>query len=109
MKQLVMKIEEHKLLYRDNKTGIAWVEDGTVGLSYSIHPNIDASGSTIGMRKCGYWGKTERVVRCGSWKYNIDRLVYDENNKYEKIVLDECRCDACLERREKEKEKEKCS
>lgn len=104
MKQVVRQIEDHKTLYRDDRTGIAFIEDGTVGLSYSVHPNIDASGSTIGMKKLGYWGKKDRVVRCNGFKYNIDHLVYDENNKYEKIVADECRCDACVERREKERE-----
>ena len=34
MKQFIRQIEEHVNLYRDNKTGIAWVEDGRTGLGY---------------------------------------------------------------------------
>lgn len=70
-----------------------------MGVSHSIHANIAAGGSTIGMKKLGYWQKEDRVVRSGGYKYNIDTLVSDENPKYDKILKEECRCPACLERR----------
>ena len=73
---LVREIRPYVNLYRDSKTGIAWVEDGTSGAGYSAHPHIDASGSILGMknpRTPGHWGKHDRTVRSHGWIYNIDR------------------------------------
>lgn len=99
MKQFVREIEKHIILYRDNKNGIAWIEDGTTGMGVSVHPNIDASGSVKGMKDRGYWDKKDRTVRSHGWIYNIDKFVCDKHNKLEMIVANECRCQACIERR----------
>lgn len=99
-KRLVREIEPHKILYRDTANGIAWIEDGTNGSSISVHGNIHISGSVRGMKQLGYWRKTDRVVRSHGWQYNIDTLTYDKNDKLEMIVLNECMCMACIERRE---------
>ena len=99
MKQFVREIEKHKNLYRDDTTGIAWIEDGTTGLGISIHANIHSTGSVTGMKNLGYWGKKDRTVRSHGWIYNIDRFVCDKKNELELIVADECRCQACIERR----------
>ena len=57
------------------------------------------SGSVTGMKKLGYWDKSDRIVLSHGWKYNIDRFVCDKKNDLEMIVADECMCRACLKRR----------
>lgn len=99
MKQFIRKIEEYVNLYRDDKTGIAWIEDGKTGLGISVHGNINSSGSISGMKARGYWGKKDRTVRSHGWIYNIDSFVCDKDNELEMIVADECRCQGCIERR----------
>lgn len=99
MKQYIRKIEDHVNLYRDSKTGIAWIEDGRTGFRISVHANIDFSGSVSGMKALGYWRKKDRTVRSHGWIYNIDSFVCDKDNELEMIVADECRCQGCIERR----------
>jgi hypothetical protein len=100
MKQFIKEIEPSVRLYRDDRNGIAWIEDGRTGLGISVHPNIDISGSVAGMKNLGYWGKKDRTVRSHGWIYNIDSFVCNENDKLEMIVANECRCQGCIERRE---------
>lgn len=99
MKQFIRRIKEHVNLYRDDKSGIAWIEDGRTGLKISVHANIHSSGSVTGMKNLGYWGKRDRSVRSHGWIYNIDSFVCDKDNKLEMIVANECRCQGCIERR----------
>lgn len=99
MKQFIRQIEENVNLYRDDKNGIAWIEDGRTGLGISVHANIDSSGSVLGMKMCGYWRKKDRTVRSHGRIYNIDSFVCDKDNRLEMIVTDECRCQGCIERR----------
>ena len=100
MKKLIREIGKYKNLYRDTVSGIAWIEDGTSGVSISIHSNIDISGSVRGMKKLGYWRKADRTVRTHGYIYNIDSFVVDNNNPLEKLLADsECKCQACIERR----------
>ena len=35
------------------------------------HPSIHHTGSVRGMTKLGYWGETDRCVRCGQYIYNL--------------------------------------
>lgn len=35
------------------------------------HPSIHYTGSVVGMKNLGYWGKGDTCVRCGSWIYNL--------------------------------------
>ena len=97
-KKLIKEIRSYVKLYRDTN-GIAWIEDGSTGLGISVHPNLDKSGSVTGMKKLGYWDKSDRIVLSHGWKYNIDRFVCDKKNDLEMIVADECMCRACLKRR----------
>ena len=100
MMQIIRKIGDYKTLYRDDKSGIAWIVDNTTGLGYSVHPNIDSSGSVAGMKALGYWSKSDRTIRSHGWIYNIDILAYDKKNELEKLLADsECKCVACIERR----------
>ncbi len=101
MKQFIREIEKNVNLYRDDKNGIAWIEDGRTGLGISVHANISATGSVTGMKNLGYWGRKDRTVRSHGWIYNIDSFVCDKDNKMEMIVADECRCQGCIERRMK--------
>ena len=103
MKQFVREIEKHINLYRDDKNGIAWIEDGTTGMGISIHANIHSSGSVRGMRDRGYWCRKDRTVRSHGWIYNIDTFICDKNDELEMIVANECMCEACLERRNEER------
>ncbi len=102
-KKLLREIAPYKKLYRDDITGIAWVEDGSSGCAISIHPNIDDSGSVKGMKNLGYWDKADRTVRSHGFIYNIDHsfIPTEKGSWYDmkRIVADECRCQACLERR----------
>ena len=99
MKQHIRHIREHVDLYRDPKTGIAWVEDYTTGLGHTCHPSIDASGSIRGMKQQGYWAKDDCCLKAGGFIYNIDRLVITSD--LDQIAADECRCQACIERKSK--------
>lgn len=104
-----VKIREIKpcaILYRDDKNGIAWIEDGSSGCGFSVHSNIDSSGSVRGMKNLGYWQKKDRTIRSHGFIYNIDTLVYDwdkgsYNRELEDMVANECMCQACVERRSK--------
>lgn len=78
-----------------------------MGASHSIHANISSTGSVRGMCDRGYWGKKDRAVRAGSFTYNIDSIVSDENPECDKVLKAACRCAARLERR-KEKPKSIC-
>lgn len=35
------------------------------------HPSIHHTGSVIGMKRRGYWGKKDICVRCGQYIYNL--------------------------------------
>lgn len=99
MKNLVRKVNEYAELYRDDRNGIAWIEDHSTGLGVSVHPNISASGSVAGMKSLGYWGKLDRTIRSHGFIYNIDRFACDKDDCFQKIVSNECLCQACIERR----------
>ena len=90
MKVLLQTLAPYVHLYRDSRTGIAWVEDGTSGAGHSAHPNIDASGSIRGMKQLGHWGKKDRCVRTHGFIYNIDHLTVDTG--YDKVAHQHCRC-----------------
>ena len=36
-----------------------------------IHPSIHYTGSVRGMKRLGYWGKSDICVRCGQYIYNL--------------------------------------
>lgn len=89
-KQLIQQVSEHVTLYRDSRTGIAWVENGSTGGAHSAHANIDRSGSIRGMVRLGYWKESDRKVRCGGAIYNIDTLVTTDD--YDCLAADNCHC-----------------
>ena len=93
MKKLIKTINENIEVYRDDKTGIAWVEDGTTGSFHSCHPNIDVTGSAAGMKKLGYWGKRDRVVKTNGFKYNVSKKCV--NDDLDKIAEKYCQCECC--------------
>lgn len=98
-KQFIREVKTHAKLYKDTVTGIAWIEDGSTGLGFSVHANIDSSGSVVGMKNLGYWSKNDRTVRSHGFIYNIDSFVCNKENKFEMIVANECTCQGCVERR----------
>lgn len=105
MKEFIREIEPGAKLYRDPINGIAWIEDTRAGIGISVHPNIDITGSIQGMVAHGFWRKEDRIVRSHGWLYNIDRFSCWPDDDMEQIVARECRCQACIERREKETER----
>lgn len=40
-----------------------------------IHPSIHYTGSVAGMKKLGYWNKSDICVRCGQYIYNISQKI----------------------------------
>lgn len=98
-KEFIREVKSYAKLYRDSKTGIAWIEDGLTGIGHLCHANIDASGSVRGMKKLGYWGKKDRVRRSNGFNYNIDTFVV--SGELDKIAAEYCNCEACIERRAK--------
>ncbi len=93
MKRLITELQPYVKLYRDNNTGIAWVEDGTTGLGHSAHPNISASGSVKGMKTLGYWDKTDATVRSHGFIYNISKTVVTD--ELDKVAATYCQCAMC--------------
>jgi len=89
-KTFVKEIAPYIELHKDQRTGIAWVENGSTGNAHSCHPNIDASGSVSGMKKLGYWRKTDRTIRCKGSIYNIDKCVIDD--ELDEIASKYCSC-----------------
>lgn len=100
MKVLIRRIDGARELYRDDRTGIAWVKDSSDGCEHSCHSNIDSTGSVSGMKMRGGWAKGARCVRTNGFIFNIDSfLVSDEWNE---VASENCQCQACIERRARE-------
>ena len=97
VKRHLKTIREYVELYRDDRTGIAWIEDGKTGNGHSAHPNIDRTGSVRGMKARGYWRQDDRCIRAGGAIYNVDRLVVTDD--LDKVVAEHCRCVGCMDRR----------
>jgi hypothetical protein len=39
------------------------------------HPSIHYTGSVRGMKKLGFWGKTDNCIRIGNYIYNISIVI----------------------------------
>ena len=102
MRKEIRQIEPGVVLCRDDINGIAWIENGNAGIGISVHPNIDVSGSVSGMVARGWWDENDRIVESHGWLYNIDRFSCWPDDELEQMVARECRCQACIERRNKE-------
>ena len=40
------------------------------------HPSIHCSGSVRGMKKLGFWGENDEIVKCGNYYYNLSIDLY---------------------------------
>lgn len=60
-------------IYTEN--GIVTIHNRSSGTGHSCHPNIDRSGSVLGMIEKGYWDKDCRVAAAGGFIYNISSIV----------------------------------
>jgi hypothetical protein len=89
-RQLIKVVAPHMKLYRDDRTGIAWVENGTAGVSHSAHPNIGKTGSVRGMKDRGYWDANDRTVVVGDFIYNTSQFV--ASDQYDRIAAQHCEC-----------------
>lgn len=97
MKRFIREVKPYCNLFIDDKTGIAWIENGSTGMVHSVHPNIDDSGSVKGMKQQGYWNKDDKTVRSHGFIYNISKFV--ASDELDEIVADECQCEECRKRR----------
>ena len=82
-------------LYRNDRTGIAWIIDPSTGV-HLCHPNIYRTGSVKGMKEKGIWGKRDKTEKCGDYIFNISHMICTD--KYDEIVANECMCKCCIER-----------
>ena len=89
-RELLRDVNPHVHLYRDLKTGIAWVEDGYTGMGHSCHPNIAATGNVAGMKNLGYWDKTDQTVRSHGWIYNVSHVTVTD--ELDELARRHCRC-----------------
>lgn len=90
MKTKIKEVAPYIVLYRDTRTGIAWVENGTAGIGHSCHPNIDASGSVDGMKAQGYWSRGDKTVKSHGFIYNVSRVIVSD--EYDELAREHCRC-----------------
>ena len=60
------------------KNGIVEGRNYSTGCGHSAHANIDASGSVTGMKKLGYWGKDDKIVRAHGAYYNMSTVVVSD-------------------------------
>jgi hypothetical protein len=96
-RSFVRQLAPYVELHRDERTGIAWVADGTTGCGHTCHPNIDSTGSVRGMKQRGFWGKNDQTVRSHGFIYNISRFICSDG--WDKVAAEECRCFPCRLRR----------
>lgn len=76
---------DHIFRYRVLETGdlvslpilnaVCRIKNYSAGIEHCAHPNISVTGSVSGMRKLGYWRKTDIVYRQGSAWYNVSQIV----------------------------------
>lgn len=89
-RRVLRVVGEHKVLCRDDRTGIAWVEDGSTGISHSCHASIDSTGSIRGMKKRGYWKQADRTVRSHGCIFNIDTFIATDDLDW--LAAENCQC-----------------
>ena len=89
-RQHLKTIRPHVELYRDPRTGIAWIENGSAGTGHSCHSNISGSGSAAGMIRSGRWDKGDKFVRSHGFLYNVSHCI--TSGELDKIACKACRC-----------------
>jgi len=58
---------------------IVVIENYSTGTGHSAHANIDETGSVTGMKKSGYWNRSDRVIKAMGFYYNFSsEVVSDE-------------------------------
>lgn len=55
--------------------GIVEGRNYSTGCGHSAYANIDGSGSVSGMKKQGYWGKDDKIVKAHGAYYNKSSVV----------------------------------
>ena len=46
------------------------------------HPSIHHTGSVLGMKKHGGWGKNDVCVRCGQYIYNLSITISNAESRF---------------------------
>ncbi len=86
----IKDLDDHITLFRDSRSGIAYVKNGKTGEIHTCHPAIDSSGSVRGMKNLGHWDKKDKVVRSIGMIHNISRSVICD--EYDEACRASCRC-----------------
>lgn len=90
------KIDNFKI-YRNIKTGIAFVDDTEHGVIWSCHPMLSSDASIQMTRVNGIWKKEASIARNNGFIFNVDEL--DIVNPYNRLMLNYCECRGCRRRR----------
>ena len=90
---LLQQLNQNQLLYRDDNTGITWVEDRSTGLKHSCHPYIEITASPSAMKKLGYWKNTDWIISSDNSYYNISSI--SVSNYLDSIAAENCQCPSC--------------
>lgn len=98
-------------VYRCAETGFTWVckvkkaldmgHDFSAHVPFSIHPYVFSKANLDRVLELGIWDKQCRIVNAGRYYYNIDMLQGLKDKDVTNMLLNECRCQACIERRDK--------
>lgn len=73
----------------DPATGLAWIEDGTAGVSHSAHPNVEANKYTRKDRRFSGWAQSGPSR---AFLYSPERFISTE---LDALAAAYCQCHAC--------------
>jgi hypothetical protein len=82
-------------LYRDGRTGLAWVEDEGRNLTYNPHPSIpsgDFRHTVRTMKLRGLWKRDCRTAASHGAIYNLSLCRTNLDNSLDVIAMENCRC-----------------
>ena len=70
--------KEYLISIPNKKKGIIGIKNYSQGFMNIAHPNIDSSGSVSGMKKLGYWGKTDKIEKVFGCNVNKSKIVISD-------------------------------
>jgi hypothetical protein len=91
-KILVQEVTTSLKLYRDERTGVAWVEDLEGNLVLTPHPFIGKGDSIRTMKLRGIWKRDCRTAASHGLIHNISWCRTDLDNPLDVLAMRACRC-----------------